>query len=408
MEHQHVHRVRISRFMGVEEIDVYGAEVNEIAGKCASAKTSALMAIEAAFVGAKAVPSRPVKAGYAEAEVRLETDDLEFLLICQTDRKSKWVCRRKGGGVCSHAEIEAITSKLWFDPTRWAAKSKTEMYEDLIALAPSDWVVEFKRHRQVVADAETDRLLAGREVRALGDPPVEPERVEPIDVGAAAAELEKVHEHNQEQERRERRHKALGDRIAWLNTEIERLQTELKAKQAELQEVPVVEPRRDPEPHRQKIAEAKAVNAKAAEHDRWKRATTDYWAKAERHHEAERKVRDARKARDAHVSGLELPVAGLKIDGEGGIFYNELPCPEHVNQGALILISAELAMAQNATLRVMFLHHGEALDDQVFQDLVQLGRRHRVQTWIATTDRTGQGHGAAIHLEDGRVVEDQR
>lgn len=429
---QYLHRVRIRQFMGAEDIEIYGAEVNEIAGRCASGKTSFLKALEAGFVGAKAVPSEPITLGGHKATVELETDDLLFCLTCEEGEKPEWVCIGKDGGKFKHGEIEALTSKLWFDPTVWVLKPKDKMREDLLSLAPKEWVDRYWQLRHDQERAENTRLLAGREVRALGELPDEPPNIQPVDVVALSEQLDAIRQHNQAEQQKladwqrtqdSRRHalttaerderEALAA-VDAAEAALVRAKNQLEQAQKRREALPkpeetapaVVE--KDATSIKEQLATARETNTAADAHKKWADLVADYTAKDAKHREAEMEVERIRKEQAEHTAALHLPVEGLRIMPDGDIMFGDLPCPEHVNTGELMLISAELAMAQNATLRIMLMHRGEAFDDVTFARLVELGRRKKVQTWLATTDKTGRGHGQAIHISEGRVIADRR
>jgi hypothetical protein len=407
MDDQHIMKAKISAFKGAISVEIHGAdEVNQIIGNCADGKTSTLQAMQAAIGGAKQVPSRPVTIGEEQAMVELETEDLELAIVIPANDNDpvKWVCRGKDGGRYNRGDLDQMVQKIWFDPTLWATKNKADKLDDLMKLAPPAWTERYLQLRSDLKQAEDERLVAGRELRALGELPSQPLEVKAVDVVELSEHLEAIRKHNDEQQGliklaqdHERKVTEVSDEIARLQTKLEQLLYQRETLQKPL-------PLHDPEPIRKQLANARETNAAASLWNGWVEKQEVHRNKSDCHRQAELSVDRCRKAQREHAGELQLPVKGLYIDPDGNIFYNDLPVPEGVNEGEMILISAELAMAQHQTLRVMFLQRGESLDDQTFKRLVALGKKYRVQTWLASGRMHGDGsEGLVIQLSRGLV-----
>jgi hypothetical protein len=405
MDSQYVQRIKVQAFMGALEIEVHGAEINQIVGKCADGKTSFLKAMEAVIGGARRVPSRPVTIGAEEGTVELETDDLEFVLVVSEDKEVKWACRGKEGGRYNRGDIDSMTRRLWADPTLWARKNKDEQLSDLLSLADPAWVERWLELQKELAQAKEGRLQSGRDLRALGDLPAEPPEAEVVDVVALSEQLELIRQHNAAQDKVQRALDLQEKTIGTLRLEISRLQERLVELEAQESEMPRPEPIQDAEPVRQRLATARETNAAAEARSRWVDRSAEHGQRTQRHRLAELEVQRLVDAQREQASTLELPVDGLRIDSEGVIFYRDLPFPEHVNEGEAILICAELIMAQSSGVKILLCQRGESLDDMTFQRLVELGRKYKVQVWIASGRMHGDGtEGQVIILSQGKVA----
>ena len=100
------------------------------------------------------------------------------------------------------------------------------------------------------------------------------------------------------------------------------------------------------------------------------------------------------------LTDAKLPVEGL-IFNETQVLYNGLPL-ENLGEGEQIRISTQLAMAANPKLRVIFIRHGEALDEDRIAAMAKLAEEHDFQIWMSKVDSTGN---IGIVMEDGMVKE---
>jgi hypothetical protein len=226
-----------------------------------------------------------------------------------------------------------------------------------------------------------------------------------VDVVALSEQLELIRQHNAAQDKVQRALDLQEKTIGTLRLEISRLQERLVELEAQESEMPRPEPIQDAEPVRQRLATARETNAAAEARSRWVDRSAEHGQRTQRHRLAELEVQRLVDAQREQASTLELPVDGLRIDSEGVIFYRDLPFPEHVNEGEAILICAELIMAQSSGVKILLCQRGESLDDMTFQRLVELGRKYKVQVWIASGRMHGDGtEGQVIILSQGKVA----
>lgn len=289
-------------------------------------------------------------------------------------------------------------------------------------LAGDEWSAEYDRLRAAAADAEADRLLAGRALRAMGAvAPVDP--AEPVDVDAIVAELKIAERVNaeadavvaawrNEQSSRAARAIRLRDNVTSARRAVDRLRDELAAAEADLaaQESALaatpptedVEPspeRRDTEALRTSLSAAARRNEAAQRYRQYLAAQKRVDAAKTAHAESEAAVEAARGAVASHIQGAPLP-AGLTI-AASGVEWQGRPLAR-ASTGEGYRLGFELARAANQRLVVH--DRAESMDAQVVADLEQWCREADMVAVLATM---GRAHTpGAVELRNGRVVDD--
>lgn len=427
--HQHVQHVRVQRIGGVVDISVHAGLVNELAGPCAAGKTSFLRAMQMALGGIRAYTksgkgdnslvarsAKPIRRGEEEGEIEIETDDFLIKLVLKEEGAPYLRIKGKHGGTFNRSDLAQMLSVLTFDPTEfatWDEKKQLGVFRDLAGEA---WCQQLD-----VIDAEEARLVKerynlGRDLDALGEPDEEPEKAEKPDTAALMRQLAEVQAFNRAQEdQRQKRLRMAGECTA-IQDEIEELEAEYKRRladaqrrlvdaEARFQNEPSDQPRKDTSPIEDQIAQASEVGAQAVMWERWREKEDRRAEKQTTYKTVETAVLHARQQRTEHMANARLPVAGISF-AEGKILVNGLPLTE-LSGGEMIDLCADVMMAMNPEMRVMFVQRGEQLDQAMYDRLVAKAESVKppIQLWIATVSDSGEGHGDAIHIYAGRLVE---
>ena len=111
-------------------------------------------------------------------------------------------------------------------------------------------------------------------------------------------------------------------------------------------------------------------------------------------------IKGHEQARDEHMKSASFPVDGLDL-GDKGLTVDGIPF-EQLNHGKQIDAAVSIGIALNPGLRIMFIQHGESMDQAMFDQVAARAKEAGIQLWIATVDSKGEGHGSAIHISEGR------
>jgi hypothetical protein len=114
-------------------------------------------------------------------------------------------------------------------------------------------------------------------------------------------------------------------------------------------------------------------------------------------------IRGHEQARTEHMKSANFPVEGLDLTDDG-LTVGGIPFPQ-LNHGAQIDAAVSIGIALNPGLRIMFIQKGESMDQPTFERVAARAMEAQIQLWIATVDSKGEGHGAAIHISEGRRVD---
>ena len=409
---QHVQYVRIEHIKGALDVEIHAGKVNEISGPCGAGKSSVLDAIQWALGGARSVASRPITNGFETATVVVETEDYEILRVFEQDKVPYLRVKGKHGGTFGQTDLNKLLSMMTFDPTDFRGWKPAKQCQVFRELAGPNWVAELEALDKQEKALVEERLILGRIATAAGDLST----VEPGPPGAAkpeamerqgiSQELERAQTHNKEQDHRRQATRTLTSKIATLKEDITSLQRQLIRAEEELAGLAPVEEEIDTAQilHRLEELNAAATEWKVWEekHAEWERKVSAWNKTVDDHGAAEAKISELRLKRLEHMRDTGIPIPGLTME-DGELALHGVPVNQ-LSSGEMIQLSAQIMMGMNPTMRIMFVQHGEALDTQMFQELVRMADEHDIQLWIATVHDDGKGHGDAIHIHEGRVV----
>ena len=148
------------------------------------------------------------------------------------------------------------------------------------------------------------------------------------------------------------------------------------------------------------LQEAQRTNRAIDTRIKWDELKQKQAAKAKAAQALTRQIEAREEKKRTVLTDAKLPVEGL-IFNETQVLYNGLPL-ENLGEGEQIRISTQLAMAANPKLRVIFIRHGEALDEDRIAAMAKLAEEHDFQIWMSKVDSTGN---IGIVMEDGMVKE---
>ncbi len=428
----HILNLLVENYKRIKFVEIARkGRLTAITGKNGQGKTSTLDSIWSALAGKRGFPDQPVRKGAHKARIRLELDDLVVTrVITPAGTNSLVVETRKGVQMASpQAILDELIGERTADPQAWVRMKPKEQAEMLRKLANVDY--DFDGANAANAADYEERLQIGRDVKrlegAIGAITVQTglpkERVDEAPIleklnGASAINQKALLAKEQRDQLMKNSEAAFAaaannaKTATALRQQIDELQEQLK--KAEDQQAGLD---RDAEIIYQVFSEAPVgglvdVTALTQELQQAQLINREIDKRARRE-ELETQLRDQRhKVEDlsrAMVRRLEekmsalsratLPVPGLTVDEEQ-VLFEGIPVAQ-LGEGEQIRIGARILMAQNPKLRVIFIPHGEALDDDSLDILAEMAEQNDFDIWIAKVDSSGK---VGVVIEDGMVA----
>ncbi len=428
----HILNLLVENYKRIKFVEIARkGRLTAITGKNGQGKTSTLDSIWSALAGKRGFPDQPVRKGAHKARIRLELDDLVVTrVITPAGTNSLVVETRKGVQMASpQAILDELIGERTADPQAWVRMKPKEQAEMLRKLANVDY--DFDGANAANAADYEERLQIGRDVKrlegAIGAITVQTglpkERVDEAPIleklnGASAINQKALLAKEQRDQLMKNSEAAFAaaannaKTATALRQQIDELQEQLKKaedqqagldRDAEIiyqvfSEAPVgglV----DVTALTQELQQAQLINREIDK--RARREELETQLRDQRH-----KVEDLSRAMDRRLeekmsalSRATLPVPGLTVDEEQ-VLFEGIPVAQ-LGEGEQIRIGARILMAQNPKLRVIFIPHGEALDDDSLDILAEMAEQNDFDIWIAKVDSSGK---VGVVIEDGMVA----
>ncbi len=428
----HILNLLVENYKRIKFVEIARkGRLTAITGKNGQGKTSTLDSIWSALAGKRGFPDQPVRKGAHKARIRLELDDLVVTrVITPAGTNSLVVETRKGVQMASpQAILDELIGERTADPQAWVRMKPKEQAEMLRKLANVDY--DFDGANAANAADYEERLQIGRDVKrlegAIGAITVQTglpkERVDEAPIleklnGASAINQKALLAKEQRDQLMKNSEAAFAaaannaKTATALRQQIDELQEQLKKaedqqagldRDAEIiyqvfSEAPVgglV----DVTALTQELQQAQLINREIDK--RARREELETQLRDQRH-----KVEDLSRAMDRRLeekmsalSRATLPVPGLTVDEEQ-VLFEGIPVAQ-LGEGEQIRIGARILMAQNPKLRVIFIPHGEALDEDSMEILAEMAEQNDFDIWIAKVDSSGK---VGVVIEDGMVA----
>lgn len=395
-------------------IEPSGAVV-EIAGDNGQGKTSVLDAIWWALGGEDAIQAKPVRRGASEAKVVLTLGNggTKYVVTRKWDEAgttSLKVADASGAKIAKpQTLLDGLVGALTFDPFEFSRMKPGERVAVLKRLVDFDFE-EVARLRQSAYDRRTETNRDVRRLQAQLDgmmavPNDTPD--EPIDTDELSEKIAAQAEAVSTYERAVAARQRLEDRLTTLAVHIKDLETQLKGKRNEVEDVTAAlekagDPVRPPDADQltDDLRVANATNG-MVRIKRERAKVSDELGKLRKIVEkdtatiaiADRSVADA-------IANAKLPVKGLTL-GDEDVMLNGLPF-EQASDAERLRVGMALAMAANPELRIIRVRDGEKLDKKAFKVIAEVAAEDDFQIWIESVTPHGE---AAIIMENGSVRE---
>lgn len=411
-----------------------GTPIVTVSGQNGQGKSSLLNAIAMAIGGKKLCPPEPLKRGKDRGHVTVD------LGAYRVTRKF-WRNHAKDGELCSSLEVtspdgatfkspqallDKLVSDLTFDPLAFLDLAPAAQREYVRAFVGLDFTALDADRRTALSHLATATSLlkmADRDVEAGDHYPDAPDA--PVDVEALLAELADAErlaalaadaERSVEAKRRQyesttRSLDALVDKIHALEAELDGLRREVRGlEEARTQEridgtalrveadaaraaVP------DTAALRARLSDASVLNAQVTANVRHAAVVATQAQAREDVEAAKRLIAEIDVKKQAALEAAVFPVPGLAFSDEG-LTFDGLPF-EQASYAQQLRVAVAMGLANNPTLKVLLIKHGNALDSKSLSLLTELAEQAGAQVWIERVAEAADG--VAIYIEDGRV-----
>ena len=401
----------------------------EIHGKNGSGKTSLLDAIWWALAGSRTIAAEPIRRGAETARVSLDLGDLIVTrIIRNTDAgvtTSLTVRNRDGAEYRRPQElIDGFFSALAMDPLVFLRMDAKDQFGLLRAFVPEiDFeaieaanAADMAARRLLNAEVKQNRAVAAKFLMADEDDLPEA----PISIEALERELEAAGRANGETEARrarregffqgvaERRERALANRAQAEELSARAREFEAAAQVFD-QEANLMENQLNAAPPLPdaivtgeiigRLNRARGINTRiGVRHQRLE--SLEAAARAEtRANDLTAAMQARRAAATGALASARLPVDGLTLSPEGGVFLAGLPF-EQASDAEQLRASIGLAMAMNPRLRVIRVRDGSLLDADGMALIADMARSHGYQVWV---ERVGTDSPSGFEMVEGRL-----
>ncbi|MCI1663358.1 MAG: AAA family ATPase [Bifidobacterium crudilactis] len=386
-----------------------GEHLQIIGGRNAQGKSSVLDAVALALTGkdAKKLNPRPLRDGEKKGKVQL---DLGEYVVTRTFTANGGgsltvTAGRSGARFPSPQRVlDDLMGRLSFDPQEFIGLSAKEQAEVLRGLV--DLPIDLDEVDAQLDELAQQRLLAGRELKALGEPGR-------VDDALPVTERSAVKLVNQIQAARDRNSEikdtrdALGvsqRQVADIQERIEQLRGQLAAQQEDARQlaarVKSLGAMQDTTELESQLANIEDTNARVRANRQVVERNADIASRQRTYEGLGQRINGLRASKDKALAEAKFPIGGLGFD-ESGVTYKGVPFQQASSMEQL-RVSLAIAMASNPKLRVIRIKDGSLLDDDALALVAETAEQHDYQVLM---ERVGTGDPGAIIIEDGQVKE---
>ena len=393
------------------EFDFDGKSLVEIRGRNGAGKSTVIDSILFLLKGSREIPAGAVTAGEERGVIVGKLGEYTIRRVIDTEGKSTLTVESVNGKVPKPQEFLDRLSGQFLDPEYFRKLSAREKRALVLTYAGIDFTDVDER----IARAEQDRLVVGRELKALGSLPPEPEAVEAVAVADLLTELSAANKKNEESLVLAKHHaEALAQLKKDMMAAVEQFDTiealarapyAVKDVYAAGRECVLKHPvpeKVDTSPIEEKIRNAESINAKARAYADWQKRRDAIAAKKAEYDAADRALEALRQEKHGMVAGAKLPLKGLEIT-DSGLAFNGASC-ENWSDSESLKIALNIAIAYSGELKAVYIKGGEALDTASLEKLRTYAEAKDFQIIVEVVDDSYAKEGDnIIYIDDGQV-----
>jgi DNA repair exonuclease SbcCD ATPase subunit len=435
---------------GVRKLTAVSMEFNgsgliPLVGQNCQGKTTVLDSLSLLLTGAKSTPKDIIQHGKDRAEIIAKIGDFQIKRVITKKGTRLEVKTSEGVKPKPQEFLDTLRNELTFDPRPFLNKSpenKLRFMMDLLKL-------DFSVHDSGIAMLEQERLLVGREVKAIGDIP-EVEKTDTVDaselnkelddiekknktlVDAATIEREEeiktVYEFNQEQVLRRNALNAINEAVSKADKTVVSIRKKIKdlnddLKHAQGHQLRLIDDQLStiiPEPEmeipdtvepvlastqslKEQIYNISSINLKAMAYSNYMEKVEAKKAKEDSYKSLSVDIKKEHDLKKKLLAETDMPIEGLEIRDDG-IFYKGI-FSENWSESEGLRISSELCVAMNPKLRAIFIDKGESYDKKSLEALGKWAVENNLQAFITIVDEIPEVLKEDVfYIEDGQVL----
>lgn len=394
------------------ELKLEGTHLVEVRGRNQAGKSTIIDSILWLFKGTKAIPVDAVTHGKERGEIVGIVGEYTVRRVIKPDGTSTVTVEGAEGKKPKAQEfLDQISGQFldpeWFMHLPSADKRKTVMQYAGIDFADID---------ARIAAAEQNRLIIGREHKALGSIPPEPEKAEDVVITELLEELRKVNEHNKNQdELQDKIEDAFDDmkntaRNAITGNTMEEIRHVIydylpsfyESRKAEIEALgtPDFKPT---DVITGKIANAEGINAKARTYQAYLDKKKAVEEKKVEYDKATEAIEELRREKSNMVLGAKLPLKGLTITDTGLVFNGV--SDENWSDSEGLKIAIKLAVAWSGDVKAVYIKRGEAFDTASLEKIKVFAEELDFQIIVEIVDDSYQKDGdGVIQIDEGVIL----
>ena len=392
------------------ELDFDGQNLVQIRGQNGAGKSTVIDAIKFLLKGSRDIPESVVNHEATEAVIVGRIDDYTVRRVIKSDGRTALAIEKDGGKIARPQEFLDAISGQFLDPEYFMGLSPAEKRSMIVGMAGLD----FTGIDAAIATAEQERLIKGRELKAIGTPQEVP-FAEPVSIADLLAQRRSIEEFNKKQEELERAYteffNGLIEEVCGQfkgAASIDELQAGLSRAKFVMEKAAVGVPSRPERPKAfdeidRKIAGAETQNEQARRYQAYQEQLKLRQQKEKEYAAAQAEVERLRQEKSDMMNNARVPIKGLKIT-ETGLEYKG-SSSENWSTSESLKIALMLAVAYSGDLRTIYIKRGESFDSASLASIKGFAEQHDVQVIMEVVDDSySSDEDGVIWLEEGQVV----
>ncbi len=381
--------IKVSNVGPHKELVIYGdREVIEFAGDNGTGKTFAMWMARLAMGGKeKSVFPQVLRIGSRKGMIELELNDddgVPKIFVKRTFGKndsSNMKAKDDEGKPISQTELKELFNEFSFDPLAFARLKNTELIAKFKSLDP-DTATKIDNIDTEMKYVYGKRAGLSSQLKNTNWP-AKVEKVEAPNMGAIEDEMQQIEEWNDLQRSRSERKVNMQNDIAIKSTAIKGVESQieqytkelyrLRGEHAELtrdaEAMPEPEPAKSNKDVLERLRMAGEQTAQATTYQLFK-ARIEEKSKLEREYNLlDDNYASLKETRTEVAASAKLPIEGVEWDGDRLLI--DGVCWEQACTSERYRISFAMMQALNPSLKVLYMHRSESLDDSKFRAIVE-------------------------------------
>lgn len=343
----------------------------------------------------------------------------------QTHKSDRIEIKRKDGFSIANkpqAFLDQLTNELTFNPIPFLNKKADDQLKFMMKFKN----IDFSEIDNEIIRVEQERLLVGREIKAIGEVREVP-KVDPVDVSELLQEknriqaeiedeLDEIRLYNLSQHKRldaisnkEMEVDEWRNRVNNLQDELKLAIQRLEETESELSKMPRAEKIKAEIASKttseidSQIMEAGETNRKAEEWKKSEEKTKDLATKNTLRAKLDEKIKELRESKRRKLAESDTGVVGLEIR-ETGLFYkgNLL---ENCSDSEKLKVSMQMCVAMKPLLNAVFLDRGESFDAKRIAELDKFARENNIQCFVTqvSDEKPDEIPEGVFYIEAGEI-----